>query len=307
MSHSSITVLMTAYNAMPYIKEAVESVLAQTHRDFTLLILNNGSLDGTGDYLREVAAGHNDSEKHPRLNIVHLDKNIGRTPVLNKGLGLVDTDITAILDADDIAMPQRLSRTVDFFIRNPDIDLVGSDITYIDGTGNIVGEDRFPGEHEELCRRLPLVNQFAHSACAFRTEKARAVGGYSENFPYAQDLALWIAIFKANGKAASMKESLARIRVHPGQATRDMALMKLRAKDNFKLSQAMLEIPELEPASRQAARLRSAGALFKLGRPQEALAEIWRGINEAPLLLPFNRLLWGRLLLEHGKRTKRRV
>lgn len=295
---------MTAYNAMPYIGEAVRSVLAQTHRDFTFLVLNNGSIDGTGDYLRETEAGYGGPEKKPRLRVVHLDRNIGRTPVLNKGLEMVDTEITAVLDADDIALPQRLARVADFFSRNPDIDLVGSDITYIDRTGNIIGEDCFPAGHADLCRRLPLVNQFAHSACAYRTAKARAAGGYSADFPYAQDLALWIAMFTNGGRAGNIKEVLARIRVHPGQATRDIALMKLRAKDNYNLSQAMLGIPGLEPASRQTARLRGAGALIKLGRWKEAMKEIWRGFGEAPLLLPVNRLLWGRLLLEYQKRAK---
>lgn len=307
MPQPSITVLMTAYNAMPYISEAVASVLAQSDPDFTFLILNNGSTDGTGERLRELEAERAGQEKGPRLRITHLEKNIGRTPVLNKGLEMVESDITAILDADDIAMPERIARTKNFFIRNPDIDLVGSDITYIDGTGNIIGEDSYPSEHEELCRRLPLVNQFAHSACAFRTEKARAAGGYSTDYPYAQDLALWISMFKSGCRAASMPEVLARIRTHPGQTTRDIALMKLRAKDNFNLSQAMLDIPGMSGEAKQAARLRSAAALMKLGRPRAALAQTWQGICEAPLLLPFNRLLWSRLLLQYEKRAKRRV
>ena len=298
---------MTAYNAMPYIREAVGSALAQTQQDFTLLILNNGSQDGTGAYLRELEAAHKGTDKLPRLVIEHLDSNIGRTPVLNRALARVETDITAILDADDIAMPQRIARTVAFFDRNPDIDILGSDIAYIDGTGNIVGEEKYPAEHEELCRRLPLVNQFAHSACAYRTAKAMAVGGYSTDFPYAQDLALWIALFRAGSRAANMQETLARIRTHPGQATRDINLIRLRAQDNYRLSQAMLGIPGLGRESRQAARLRSAGALFKLGDWRRAWPEIWRGISEAPLLLPANKLLWSRLLLEISKRTKRRT
>lgn len=305
MAHPSITVLMTAYNAMPYIRETVASILGQTHRDFTLLILNNGSLDGTGEYLRELEAESGGPGKKPLLRIVHLGKNIGRTPVLNKGLEMVETDITAILDADDIALPERIARTLNFFVSHPDIDLVGSDITYIDGMGNIIGEAHYPTGHTELCRRLPLVNQFAHSACAFRTEKAREAGGYSNDFPYAQDMALWISMFRAGCRAASIPEPLARIRTHPGQTTRDIALMKLRARDNYNLSQAMLFIPCLGKESRQAARFRSAGALIKLGRIGEALTQIWQGIYEAPWLVPFNRLLWSRLLLEYKKRIKR--
>lgn len=306
MQQPAITVLMTVFNGIPYIRETVKSILGQTRRDFTFLILNNGSEDGTGEYLAQLEAEHGVQEGGPVLKIVHLERNIGRTPVLNMGLGLVETELTAIIDADDIAMPERLARITEFFVRHPDIDLVGSDVTYIDSTGNITGEDRFPSGHDELCQRMPLYNQFAHAACAYRTEKARAVGGYSTDFPYAQDMALWIAMLKAGCKVGSIPEILACIRTHPGQATCDIALIKVRSNDNYKLAQAMLDVSCLNKAARQTARLRSAGALIKLERYSEALKEAFRGVLEAPLLLPVNRLLWSRVLLEWKRKCHNR-
>ena len=305
MQLPSVTVLMTVYNGMPYLKEAVRSVLEQTLRDFTFLILNNGSTDGSGEYLAEVEKKQADSL--PRLQVRHLPENIGRTAVLNKGLELVETEVTAIIDADDLAMPRRIETLAAFFRDHPDVDLVGSDVTYIDRAGNSIGQERFPAGHRELCDRLPLYNQFAHAACAFRTDAARAAGGYPPAYPYAQDLGLWVAMLQRGGKAASIQTSLAGIRVHPGQATRDLALLMVRTEDNHRLAEAMLGIPDLSPAARQAARFRSAQALLRLGRKKQALAQAWQGVREAPLLLPWNPVLWQRLIMECKRRLRGKI
>ena len=293
---------MTVYNGMPYLKEAVRSILGQSVRDFSFLVLNNGSTDGSAAWLAEVE--EKQSGSLPRLRVVHLPENIGRTAVLNKGLGLVETEITAILDADDVAMPQRIERQSAFFRDNPGIDLVGSNVVYLDSSGTRIGEEHFPADHESLCNQLPLYNQFAHAACAFRTDAARAAGGYPEAYPYAQDMGLWIAMMRNGGKAASIRECLAGIRVHPGQITRSLSLLMVRAEDNHRLAEAMLGIPGLCPASRQAARLRGALALWRLGRKRQAFDQLWRGVREAPLMLPLNPVLWRRLVLECKRRLR---
>ena len=294
---------MTVYNGMPYLKEAVRSVLEQSFRDFTFLVLNNGSTDGSGEYLaglEQQSAG-----SLPRLVVRHMPGNIGRTAVLNKGLELVETEITAIIDADDLAMPRRIETQAAFFRDHPEIDLVGSDVTYIDRSGSQIGEEHFPATHQELCDRLPLYNQFAHAACAFRTGAARAAGGYPAAYPYAQDMGLWVTMLCKGSKVASIQTPLAGIRVHPGQATRDLSLLMVRAEDNHHLAEAMLGIPQLSFASRQAACFRSGQALWRLGRKKQAISRIWRGIREAPLLLPWNPVLWQRLLLECKRRLRR--
>lgn len=302
-SASALTVLMTAYNAMPYIREAVSGILSQEYRDFTFLILNNGSTDGTGEYLTALEREHTVTgmEPLPRICVIHLENNIGRTAVLNKGLELVQSEFTAIMDADDISFPGRLGRQLAFMQANPDVDLLGTDVRYMDSGGKPLREDRFPTSHEALRDRLPLYNQFAHSACMYRTGKARAAGGYSPSFSYAQDLALWVEMLRRGGRAASIPELLTCIRMHPGQATQDAAQRKARITDNYRLAEAMLEIPGMSRASCQAALVRSAGALYGLGRKNEALDRLWRGIREAPLLLPCNPLLWSRIYLEAAR------
>jgi glycosyltransferase involved in cell wall biosynthesis len=296
---------MTVYNGMPYLMESLRSLFGQEDADFTLLVLNNGSSDGTRAWLDECAEKRGDGL--PRFVIRHLPENIGRSHVLNTGLALVDSEITVILDADDLAAPGRIARQRAFFAKHPEIDLLGSDIIYIDGAGSRIGEERFPSSHAELRDNLPLFNQFAHSACAFRTAAARNAGGYDPRFPYAQDLALWVSMMRSGSLSASLGETLASIRVHPGQATRDLSLLLVRAKDNHRLAEGMLSIPGMAGASRQAAMVRSGLALWRLKKRGAGVYRIWQAVARAPLGFALNPLLWRRLRLSLGKAVKRLI
>jgi glycosyltransferase involved in cell wall biosynthesis len=308
MPEPSLTVLMTVYNAMPYLKEAVAGVLAQTCRDFDFLIVDNCSTDGGGAFLDQLEqdwAGAAQG-RSPRLIIVHLDRNIGRTPVLRFGLDRIETELTAIMDADDFSLPERLERQRAFFAAHPDVDLLGTDVEYMDQEGLVAGRERFPVDHESLRDRLPVCNQFAHSACMFRTAKAKAVGGYPPDFPYAQDLALWIAMLRAGSRAASLAEPLTRIRTHPAQASRNEALSRARAEDDQRLALAMLDLPGFSRDAQQAACLRHAAALLRLRRYGPALQGLLRAMRVRPWLLPLNPLLLERtrMLLREPKKPK---
>lgn len=297
MNTPEITVLLTVYNGMPFLPEAVESILAQTRRDFAFLVVNNGSRDSSGMYLGALA--------DPRLKVVHLEETLPRTEVLNKALEMVETPLTAVIDADDLAEPDRLEAQAAFLESHPDIALVGCNVRYIDPQGNTLGTDEFPEDHAALTARMPLFNQFAHAGCMYRTEAALAVGGYPRSSPYAQDQALWLALFRAGYKSASIPGILAGIRVHPGQQTRSAELNRARAEDDANLALAMLDIPGLPAASRQAARLRQAAALWRLGRKGECFSVFRAAVQEGPLLLPVNPILWQRLFLQIKRRIKR--
>lgn len=296
----SLTVLMTVYNGMPYLKESVRSLLRQDTSDFRLHIINNGSTDDTRAFLDEIAADR--KGKLPEVTIEHLPDNIGRTAALNRALDAADTELAAVMDADDTAMPHRLSRQTAVFHKRPVVDLCVSGITYIDGNGTVLGTDACPVRHEELLETLVVKSPFARSAMAFRVAAARAAGGFDERFPYSQDLTLWIAMLARGSRAMGIPESLACIRVHPGRRSGQLALLKVRARDAYRLAGAMLGIPELARAARQAAMVRRARALAALNHPRKAVEEMWRAFAEAPFLLPVNPLVWRRARLERLRR-----
>src|ERR1041385_423561 len=113
-----ITVLMPAYNAGKYIREAIESVLRQTHSNFELLIVNDGSTDDTVSVIL--------SFDDPRIVLVNKEHE-GIAQALNTGLRLAYTHYVARFDADDICMPDRLEKQFNFLEDHPDYVMVGSD------------------------------------------------------------------------------------------------------------------------------------------------------------------------------------
>ncbi|HTK19974.1 MAG TPA: glycosyltransferase family A protein, partial [Mucilaginibacter sp.] len=121
-NHRKITVLMPAYNAGKYIREAIESVLRQTHCNFELLIVNDGSTDNTVC----VVLSFND----PRIVLVNKEHE-GIAQALNTGLRLAEGHYVARFDADDICMPDRLEKQFNFLEDHPDYVLTGSDAEYI--------------------------------------------------------------------------------------------------------------------------------------------------------------------------------
>src|SRR5262245_44814994 len=105
-----VTVLMSVYNGMPYLTEAVDSVVGQTLKDWILLIIDDGSTDGTAAYL--------DSLTDPRIQVVHQE-NRGLAGALNHGVDLCQTEYLARLDADDVALPTRFEKQLAFLEARP--------------------------------------------------------------------------------------------------------------------------------------------------------------------------------------------
>lgn len=293
-----VTVLMTVYNGMPYLKEAVESILHQDFDDFEFLVINNGSSDASPAYLNSLDDG--------RLRIVHLEKNIGRTPALNHGLSLVESEYAAIIDADDISEEKRLSSQLDFLNKNPDIVLLGAGIAYIDSEGKPLGEEVFSRSHSEVLRTLPVFNQFAHAACMYRTAQAREAGGYPETFNYAQDYALWLNMIKRGGKVSCLKACLAKIRSHSGQETKRDDHIELRREEDIRLMELYLSIKGLDKESKQAAFMRISASYFLLKDYFKSFSFLKKAFFLGPLGFFSNSILWKRLKVSLERRLKKK-
>ena len=114
---------MGVYDGLPYVRDAVRSVLGQTYKDFELLVIDDCSTDGTAAELERVADGDD------RLRIVRNDENVGLTRSLNRGLDEARGEYVARHDADDRSAPERLARQVAYLNANPDVAVVGTGAT----------------------------------------------------------------------------------------------------------------------------------------------------------------------------------
>ena len=181
-----VSVLMTCYNAASTIEESVRSALAQTFTDFELVLVDNCSTDESISIVRRLA--------DPRIRIVALEKNHGRTPALNIALNNARGQYIAILDADDTSTNDRFALQVDCLDQKSELVLVASWYRNVDSSGKLINEVKTPTEHFEIVRNLVFDNPIVNSSTMFRLSSAQNIGGYNQQFLYAQDFALWLEL-----------------------------------------------------------------------------------------------------------------
>ena len=137
-----ISVIMSVYNGMPYLQEAVKSILNQTYKDFEFIIVDDASTDDSLKYLK----GINDK----RIKILSNEKNLGLAVSLNKALNAARGEYIARMDADDISKPERLHIQLNFMELNPQIDICGSFVSVIDENGKLVGSIKKPTTDDKI-------------------------------------------------------------------------------------------------------------------------------------------------------------
>lgn len=186
-NNPKVSVIMSVYNGEKYLREAVESILNQTFRDFEFIIINDGSTDKSGEILEEYA------KKDSRVRLSHQE-NMGLTKSLNRAIRLAKGEYIARMDADDISLPQRLEKQVRFLNKNPEIVLVGTGYYEIDASGKIIGRKTPPSSLSELKKILVKYNPFFHASVVIRRKVLEKVGLYDEKMIYAQDYDLWLRI-----------------------------------------------------------------------------------------------------------------
>ena len=278
-----VSVLISVLNGASWLREAIDSVLAQTFTDFELLVIDNASHDETPAIL----AGYDD----PRLVVVRNEATLSLAASLNRGLSLARAPLVARLDADDIAKPERLARQQAAMAAAPDLVLLG---TWWDDLWDGPAPRIEPGPatataHEALLDALAGGNPIAHPSIMLRREAALAAGGYPEDFAYAQDYALWLRLARA-GRIGVLPERLVVVRHHPGQLSTVQSWSGTRLEDVIRLHRQALTLPGLSERGRAAGRWALAAACYRLAglrlrehAPTAAAALVLRGLATAPV------------------------
>ncbi len=204
-----ISVLMPVYNAEKYIAAAVNSILNQTFTNFEFIIINDGSTDNTSFILDEYA------RQDARIRLVSRE-NKGLVATLNEGIAIAKAPLIARMDADDIALPNRLEVQKEFMDNHPGAVCVGSKAHVIDNHGRYLIDTKPKLSHEDIVlSALQGVSPITHPTALIRAEAMAKVGGYKfENYP-AEDLALWIDLSEC-GELANLDEPLIEYRIHDG-------------------------------------------------------------------------------------------
>ena len=242
-----VSVLMPVYNGEEYIREAIDSVLSQTLRDFELIIINDGSTDNSIQIIK--------SYSDPRIVLVNSATNSGVIATLNKGIDAARGDYIARLDADDIAMPERFEKQVDFLDSHQDYGFYGSSATIIDQAGNKLQDWIYTYEAPTLPSHLLFRNVFIHSSIMVRAAILKVLP-YHADYYVAEDYFSWVKV-AADWKMYNSPECLVKHRVHRTNITKLKREQMERTIDNIYRYQ--LNLLGIEPTDEELIIHRKAG------------------------------------------------
>lgn len=196
---------MSVYDGERFLREAIESILNQTYRDFEFLIINDGSTDSS----REIILSYKD----PRIRLIDNEQNIGLTRSLNKGIKLANGKYIARMDADDFSMPERLEKEIAFLETRPDYAVVGTFLKVMNEKSQVIYTIEKPIEDAQIREFLQKDNCIGHGSTLIRNICLFDVGLYDESIEKSQDYDLWLRISEKY-KIANIPECLYLWRSH---------------------------------------------------------------------------------------------
>jgi len=208
MNTPAVSVVMSVFNGERFLPEAVESILRQSFDDLEFIIIDDGSSDESGSILDYY------QRSDPRVRVYHQE-NRGLIESLNRGCGLARGTYIARMDADDIAVRDRLMWQVRFMDTNPEVAVLGGAVEFIDQSGRVLNVARRPLHDRELQRVLLDSSIVWHPSVLIRKSALIRVGGY-RNVAHAEDFDLWLRIAE-HFQLANLPEVLLKYRIHPGQ------------------------------------------------------------------------------------------
>jgi glycosyltransferase involved in cell wall biosynthesis len=217
---------MSVRNEERFLRQCVDSILAQTYQRFEFIVVDDGSIDRSGEILNAYAACDS------RVRVLKA-RSSGISAAINQGAECMSGRLIARMDGDDIAEPARLEGQVDYLFKHPEILAVGSAVNEVDETGRLGRLRQFPTDPAAVAMALPRSNVMAQSSVMIRREAYEQVGGYRPAFELGEDYDLWLRLAE-HGPLANLPEALIRYRVHSRQITnlryREMRLANALAR-----------------------------------------------------------------------------
>lgn len=205
-SRHKVSVIMGIFNCQDTLKESLDSLLNQTYQNFNVIMCDDGSTDNTFEIANKYC------EKYPEKFILLANpQNKGLNHTLNVCLEHAKGEYIARMDGDDISLPDRFKKQVEFLDSHNEFQIVSSAMIYFDETGDWgVGKpDKYP-QNNSLAKATP----FAHAPCMIRREAYESVDGYSihKKLLRVEDYHLWIKMYSKGFKGYNIQEPLYKMR-----------------------------------------------------------------------------------------------
>lgn len=203
----AVSVLLPVYNAEAYLAAAVESILHQSFTDFELLIIDDGSTDGSLSILQTYAA------QDTRIRLISRE-NQGLIATLNQMVEAAKGEFLARMDADDIATPNRLKLQVAFLQQHPEVVCVGGAFDLIDSQSRTVAFIPMPENNDEIQQMILMGRTIINHPCALiRRSALQQIGGYDASMKTVEDLDMLLRIGEV-GQLANLPDVVLQYRFH---------------------------------------------------------------------------------------------
>lgn len=200
-----VSVIMPVYNGEEYLAEAVQSILDQTYANFELLIVDDGSSDGTAAIAQEL------SEKDDRVKVLRNKVNLKIVGTLNRAIDESKGKYIARMDSDDYKYPNAIEQQVAYLESHPDVVVVGGAIEVCGPNMGVLNHRAYPQSDAEVRSKIFRYNPFAHPAVMMN---ASLVGDERYALNWAEDYDMWFRLGN-KGKFANLPETVLKLRTHP--------------------------------------------------------------------------------------------
>ena len=204
----SVSVVMPVYNGERYLAETIGSVLGQTYRDFEFIVVDDGSSDSSAHIVQKFTG------RDTRIRFIPLSRNEGKGSARNHGIAAARGEYIAAMDADDISLPNRLSRQVSFLHANPDIGVLGCTLWSVDQDLRPKGKIAVPKVHPLIAWGLFFSPAIGGATTMTRRALLMAHGTYEEGRVISDDLELWSRLIEKT-RFANLPDVLYLYRRHP--------------------------------------------------------------------------------------------
>jgi glycosyltransferase involved in cell wall biosynthesis len=236
-----VAVVIPTYNRRAMVCEAVKSVLAQRNAKFELIVVDDGSTDGTWDELTQIAAVAND---HAQWEMMRIERTPNRGPATarNTGVAIAAAPFVALLDSDDLWLPHKLNRQIAFMRDHPEYAISQTEEIWMRNGRRVNPGARHRKRAGDLFADSLLTCLISPSAVIMRTDLLREAGGFDEDLAAAEDYDLWLRLLTDHKVGLVDEQLVIRRAGHPGQLSatvpaldrfRILALLKLLAREDF--------------------------------------------------------------------------
>lgn len=218
MEQPIVSIVMAVYSEpIEWLELTIESVREQTFNKFEyIIVFDNPAVEKTWDYLQQKAS------QDERIRLLKNQENIGLTKSLNVSMQHVKGKYIARIDGDDIWHRDKLEKQIDYLAKNPDLDICGTCVTFIDEDSNPLKVMDYPLNHRAIGCSMAFINPIVHSSVMFKKEvlNGRHPHYYDETFRSSQDYALWADLYINGYHFANLPERLVEYRISSQQITK---------------------------------------------------------------------------------------